>query len=108
MSKTEKIPAITAPLSSAWNWCKRVACKLCQVAAGANPSTTDGRPEYLFEIARHATINQVAIELKECLTILSIGDRIRLFCDDGILILEKISQTQVKVVHSQPMAELVH
>lgn len=48
------------------------------------------------------------MELKELTDALRVGDRIRLFCDDGVLLAEKISQTQLKVIQSQSIAELVH
>src|SRR5215467_2633942 len=43
------------------------------------------------------------IELRELTEVLRIGDRIRLFCDDGVLVAEKISRTQLKIIHSQPV-----
>jgi hypothetical protein len=49
-----------------------------------------------------------SIELKESLRLLRIGERLRVFCNDGILVVEKVSQTQVKLVHSQAITELVH
>jgi len=45
------------------------------------------------------------IELRELTEILRIGDRVRLFCDDGVLVAEKISRTQLKIIHSQPVME---
>jgi hypothetical protein len=48
------------------------------------------------------------VELMEFAKTLSIGDRIRVFCDDGIVVAEKISQTQFKEIHGEVMAELVH
>jgi len=43
------------------------------------------------------------IELRELTEVLRIGDRVRLFCDDGVLVAEKISRTQLKIIHSQPL-----
>jgi hypothetical protein len=31
-----------------------------------------------------------------------------MFCDDGVLVAEKISQTQFKVLYSETTSELVH
>jgi hypothetical protein len=39
---------------------------------------------------------------------LNIGDRIRVLCDDGALVAEKISQTQFELIHCQVMSKLVH
>ena len=40
--------------------------------------------------------------------VLNIGDRIRVLCDDGVLVAEKISQTQFKLIYAQMLSELVH
>jgi hypothetical protein len=48
------------------------------------------------------------VALTEFIKTLSIGDRIRVFCDDGVVVAEKISQTQFKEIHVEMMADLVH
>jgi hypothetical protein len=48
------------------------------------------------------------MDLEEFIEVLSIGDRVRLLCDDGVVVAEKISQTQFKLIHCQMMSELVH
>ena len=48
------------------------------------------------------------IDLKEFTKILRIGDRIRVFCDDGVLVAEKISRTQFRVIQAETMTELIH
>jgi len=48
------------------------------------------------------------MELEELIKVLRIGERIRVFCDDGVIVAEKISQTQFKLIHCQTMSELVH
>ena len=47
-------------------------------------------------------------ELSEFIKVLRIGDRIRVFCDDGIILAEKVSQTQFKEIHAEAMAKFVH
>ena len=47
-------------------------------------------------------------ELKELITLLSIGDRVRVLCDDGILVAEKISRTQFKLIECQMMSDWIH
>lgn len=47
------------------------------------------------------------LELRELTEVLRIGDRVRLFCDDGVLVAEKISRTQLKIIHSQPVVERI-
>jgi len=48
------------------------------------------------------------IEVKEILRMLTIGDRIRFLCDDGVLVAEKMSQTQFKLVSAESMSKVVH
>ena len=48
------------------------------------------------------------LELREFIKLLRIGDRIRVFCDDGVFVAEKISETQFTLIHSQMLTELVH
>jgi hypothetical protein len=112
MSKRRGIWAVRWPLSAALGWCKRTAGRYWRFA----PSTMDGRQENQFEIARTTNNSQPfqlhltseRVELKEFANTLNIGDRIRMFCDDGVLVVEKISQTQFKLLYSVAMSELVH
>jgi hypothetical protein len=112
MSKRRGIWAVSWPLSAALGWCKRTAGRYWRFAA----STVDGRQENQFGIAR-TTDNSAPfqpdfaselVELKEFAKTLNIGDRIRMLCDDGVLVAEKISQTQFKVLYSETMSEQVH
>jgi hypothetical protein len=48
------------------------------------------------------------VELREFLKVLNVGDRVRVFCDDGILVAEKVSKTQFKLIHAEMLAEMVH
>jgi len=48
------------------------------------------------------------VELDKLLQQLSIGGRVQIMCDDGVLIAEKASQTQFELVHTQPISRLVH
>ena len=48
------------------------------------------------------------VELSEFIKVLSIGDRIRVFCDDGVVAAEKISEMRFKLIHTETTAELVH
>jgi hypothetical protein len=112
MSKRRGIWVVRWPPASALGWWKRTAGRYWRFAA----STRDGRQENQFEIAR-TTNNSEAfqldaasepVELKEFGKTLNIGDRIRMFCDDGVLVAEKTSQTQFKVLYSETMSERVH
>ena len=55
----------------------------------------------------HADLAGECVELREFIKILNIGDRIRVLCDDGLLVAEKVSETQFKVIQTEMMAELV-
>jgi hypothetical protein len=48
------------------------------------------------------------VELREFIKLLRIGDRIRVLCDDGVLVAEKISETQFTLINAQMMTESVH
>jgi len=79
-------------------------------------STMDGRQENQFEIARTTSNSQPLqldfaselVELKEFAKTLNIGDRMRMFYFDGVLVAEKISQTQFMVLYSETMSERLH
>jgi hypothetical protein len=51
---------------------------------------------------------QQLIEFNELTNVLRVGERIQVLCDDGVIVAEKISQTQFKLIHCQAMSELVH
>jgi hypothetical protein len=56
----------------------------------------------------HVDLAGKSVELRELTKALRIGDRVRVFCDDGILVAEKISETQFELIQAEPMAQLVH
>jgi len=111
MSKRQGIWVVRWPVSSALGWW-RAAGRYWRFAA----STLDGRQENRFETARTANNSEPfqpdfaseRVELKEFAAALNIGDRVRMFCDDGVLVAEKISQTQFKVLYSETTSERVH
>jgi len=47
------------------------------------------------------------IELKEFIKLLRIGERIRVFCDDGVFVAEKISETQFELIDCQMISKFV-
>ena len=110
MSKRRGVWVVRWQPSSALAWWKRTAGRYWRFAA----STLDGRQENQFEIVRTNNNEPFQldasepVELKEFAKTLNIGDRIRIFCDDGVLMAEKISQTQFKVLYSETMSERVH
>ena len=51
---------------------------------------------------------QQLVKFNELIDVLPVGERSRVFCDDGVGVAEKISQTQFKLIHCQAVSELVH
>jgi hypothetical protein len=116
MSIKRGIWAVGLPLSVVLDWCKRTVGRYRRVAGRIADQSRWVRKENQFEATRvmnfshplHADSAEECVELKEFTRILSIGDRIRVLCDDGVLVAEKISETQFKVIHVEMLAELVH
>ena len=110
MSANRGIWAVGLPLSAVLDWCKRTVGRYRR---GADQSLLVGREN---QFARAMNVSQPLladlawerIELKEFTKALSIGDRIRVLCDDGVLVAEKISETQFKFIHAEMMTDLVH
>ena len=48
------------------------------------------------------------MEFEEVVKVLNVGDRIRVLCDDGVVVAEKISQTQFELIHYQMISGLIH
>ena len=116
MSTKRGIWAVGLPLSVVLDWCKRTAGRYRRFTSRiADQSRLSGR-ENQFEAARvmdvshplHADLAGECAELREFTKVLSIGDRIRVLCDDGVLVAEKISETQFKLIHAEIMAEVIH
>lgn len=51
---------------------------------------------------------QQLTKFSELINVLRVGEHIQVLCDDGVIVAEKISQTQFKLIHCQAMSELVH
>ena len=116
MSANRGFWEVGLPLSAVLDWCKRTVGRYRRVASRiADQSRLVGR-ENQFDAVRamnasHPLLVDLAwerVELKEFTKALSIGDRIRVLCDDGVLVAEKISETQFKFIHAEMMTDLVH
>ena len=109
ISRKTNIPGIRPRLRAVLEWCKRTAGRCYAFASGKVWLTRRGSNE----VARMSSachpwqidFGGERMELNKLFTMLSIGDRIRVFCDDGVVVAEKISQTQFQVVHSQSMTK---
>ena len=116
MSKRRGFREISLPLSAALDWCKKIAGRYWRAVGGLVRSVTNGRRNDGFRVARRTNVMPPIkidfcgewIELNDFIKLLCIGDRVRVLCDDGLLVAEKISQTQFKLIHSQMMSKSVH
>lgn len=103
-------------LASTLGWCQRIVGRLPRFSGRTADQLETVRKEDQFEASRimnpshpiHLELAGKRVELMEFAQVLNIGDRIRVFCDDGVLIAEKISQTQLRIVQAEKMAEGVH
>ena len=116
MSKKRRICALGLSLSKVLDWSKRTAGRSRRFARRiADQLRMVGR-ENQFEVARVMNVSQTLhadfagkrVELGEFIKVMSIGDRLRVLCDDGLLVAEKISETQFKLIHAEKMGKLVH
>ena len=93
-------------LSRALDMCKRTAGRYWRYASEMFRSTTARRRQDELEVPGGSS--QEFIPCNQLINILRVGERIRIFCDDGVIVAEKISQTQFKLIHCQGMSALVH
>jgi hypothetical protein len=116
MSKKRRIWAVGLPPSAVLDWCKRTGDRFRRFAGRiADQLRMVGRENQL-DFARvmntsdplYVDFAGKRVELREFIKLLSIGDRIRVFCNDGVIVAEKISETQFTLIHAQPVTELVH
>ena len=116
MSKRCGIWGVSSSLLNGLDWCKRTAGRYWLFSAGIVWLITRGHRHDQVEGGEstkvghpvHIEFRGERIELKEFTKVLNIGDRIRVLCDDGVLVAEKISQTQFKLIHAQMLSELLH
>jgi hypothetical protein len=116
MSKRCAIWGIRLSLLAALDWCKRTAGRYWPFSGGTVWSIAPGHQHDQVERAQSTNVGHPVqidfcgecIDLKEFMKASNIGDRIRVLCDDGVLLVEKISQTQFKLIHAQMLSELVH
>jgi hypothetical protein len=116
MSKNPRIWAVGLPLFAVLSWYRRTARRYRRLARRIGCQLRMMGRRKQFEAAEVKKVNPSfyadfagkRVELREFTRVLSIGDRIRVLCDDGVLVAEKVSETRFRVIHAQPMAELVH
>jgi hypothetical protein len=83
-------------------WCKRAAGRLGMTHREKQPQVVQVmRPVHVDFIGNSVELGQLALALR-------IGDRVRVHCNDGLLVAEKVSETQFKLLDSKPTADLIH
>ena len=115
MSKRLETLGISLFLSALMDWCKKTAIRYWQVVKGIAWPTTGSGQNVGFQHARAVSVTRPSrmdfcgegIELEEITMLLTVGDRIRVLCDDGVIVAEKISETQFKLIDFQMMPKLV-
>jgi len=87
------------------DWCKRTTGRYRRFA-GAGQLRMVGR-ENRLEAARpidgkrlHIDFDRGLVEFKQFIEVLRIGDRVRVFCDDGVIEAEKISPKRFKLIYA--------
>jgi hypothetical protein len=116
MSKRSENWTASLSASATLDWCQRIVGKFLRFAGRIADQLRMAGKEKRFEVGRimsHSHPVQVdlagkRVELREFVRILNIGDRIRVFCDDGVLVAEKVSQTQLRIIQAERIAEGVH
>lgn len=116
MSKKDEIWAVGMLASGVLEWCKRIVGRYRRFAGGIPDRLPIAERENQLTVASvmnvglpiHVDFAGKRVELREFIKVLSIGDRVRLFCDDGVLVAEKISETRFKFIHNEIMAEFIH
>ena len=108
MPKRCGIEGISLALLAALDWCKRTAGIVWSNTPGHRNDQVEGGQSTKVGLPVQIESRVERIELKEFTKALNIGDRIQVLCDDGVLVAEKISQTQFELIHAQMLSELVH
>lgn len=84
------------------DWCKRTAGRFGMTGGQKQPQVAQvSCPVHVNFIGNSVELGQLAKALK-------IGDRVRVHCNDGLLVAEKISETQFQLIDAQPLAGLVN
>jgi hypothetical protein len=116
MSKKCEMRSNSSLLWITLDWCKTTASRYLRWTRRVIISISNDRPNEQFEVGSLTNVRQRLqvdlggdpMEFDDFCQSLSIGDRIRVLCDDGVLVAEKISQTQFELVHSQAMSQFIH
>jgi len=116
MAEKPEIQNITSCLLAIVDWYNRTRRKYLQWARRNMFSTPNLSSNKELEFGGLANIGQAVrvdfrgdwIEFDRCIQGLDIGDRVRVLCDDGVLVAEKVSSTQFELIHAQATSPLIH
>jgi|tagenome__1003787_1003787.scaffolds.fasta_scaffold19281891_1 hypothetical protein len=106
MLKWWKMSRFSLALSAVLDWGKRISGR-CRRFAGLGHLHMVGRENGLAIDRFMADSNSIyvdvdggLVEFKKISELLRIGDRLRVFCDDGVIEAEKISAKQFKLIYA--------
>jgi hypothetical protein len=116
MSIKREIRSRSSLLSVSLDRCKRIVERYLRERRKAMLSAADGGENDPYEVGSltngqdglPVNLGEDRMGFDEFLKSLSIGDRIRVLCEDGVLVAEKVSQTQFELVDSQVLARFIH
>jgi hypothetical protein len=118
MSKRRRIWRIGFLLSVALQKCQATAVRCWRSVTGIVWAIAPRcrRRHNQLEVARPMEIGHLLhmgsclqpVDLVDLLDVLSIGDRIRILCDDGVVVAEKTSPTRFELIQCQVMSDLIH
>src|SRR5262245_15839051 len=116
MSRRRENWAASLSASATLDWWQRIVGKFLRFAGRIADQLRMAGRENRFEGGRimspshpiQVDLAGMRVELMEFVRVLNIGDRIRVFCDDGVLVAEKVSQTQLRIIQAETTAEGIH
>lgn len=85
-----------------WRFAERVVLSILSRNHSPKGSTVEAGYGLVVEVGNER------MDLREFASALPVGDRIRVLCDDGIVVAQKVSPTQFKLLDLQIMSESIH
>jgi hypothetical protein len=115
MSKRWQISGSGSLLSAIVDWFKSTTDRYWSFTGGIERRSQIVGRENNFGVARPMHASETVqvdlagglVEFKEFIKVLRIGDRVRAYCDDGVIEAEKISPTRFKLIYAVETTELI-
>jgi hypothetical protein len=115
MSMKREMRRISSLLSASLDWCKRIVERylrerrsMLSAAAGGETDPLEVGSLTNGQDGLQVNLREDRMEFEAFLTSLSIGNRIRVLCDDGVFVAEKVSETHFELVDSQVLSRFIH